>query len=661
MIPQETVNAILDAVRIEEVIGDFVTLRRRGASLVACCPFHNEKTPSFHVTPARSMYYCFGCHKGGSAVTFLMEHEHMTYPDALRYLAKKYHIEIQETELTPEEIQARQKGESLMLVTEFAQKFFTDSLRTQEGRAYGGAYYKSRGLEDGTIETFGLGWAPSGRTALADAARAAGYREEYLVETGLCIKYDDGRLVDRFSERVTFPIHSVSGRVIAFSARTLSSDKKVAKYVNSSDSEIYHKKQSLYGIFLAKSEIARQDRCILVEGNVDVVSMHQLGITNVVASCGTALTIEQIRLIHKFTDNVTIMYDGDGAGIHAAQRGIDLVLKEGLNVKVVLLPDGDDPDSYSRKHTLEEVRDFISTHEQDFIEFETDLLLGQAGGDPIKKANLINDISDTVALIPDEIKRSVYTDTVARSFQVERDIIARRVARTHGKLMEDSRKERAREEEVPAPVPQEAPAAPSAGTEQTVQSQIDAQKAQFRIVAPVEADILHFLLMHGTDILEFESDSEMHAESDEDRQTVADFILGSIDEDGGTLVVPAYQAVYDAYASAYDEGLSQGDIIRRLISSQDSRVSYLTAELCMEKYQLTVSSFEKSLTTVSSWLTIYVPKTMLLYMEKKLEYQYDQLRRKLAGESDPESQIALMSQMKECQDTIKLVKAKTLR
>ena len=432
MIPKETVDLILDTARVEEVVGDFVTLKRRGASYVACCPFHNEKTPSFHVTPSKGIYKCFGCGKAGSAVGFVMEYEHMTYPEALRYLARKYNIEVKEEEESAEQIAARQRSESLMAVSEFAREFFCKQLQSPEGKAVGYRYYRNRGIEDATIRQWSLGWAPSGKTALVDAARAAGYKDEYLVAAGLAIQQEDGGLVDKFRERVMFPIHSVSGRVIAYSGRTLKADNP-AKYVNSPETEIYIKSRNLLGIYFAKSQIAKADRCILVEGNVDVVMMHQMGITNVVASCGTSLTEEQIRLIGKFTQNITIMYDGDKAGLHAAIRAISLILREGMNPRVVFLPDGDDPDSFSRKHTLEEIQAFIEEHEQDGIVFKTDLMLSEAGEDPLKKANLINEIADTVAEIPDAIKRQVYVETVARRFEIESDIIQERVRKTREK------------------------------------------------------------------------------------------------------------------------------------------------------------------------------------------------------------------------------------
>ena len=447
MIPQETVNRILDAAQIVDVVGDFVTLKKRGANHIACCPFHNEKTPSFSVSASKGIYKCFGCGKSGTAVGFVMEHENMSYTEALKYLAKKYNIEVVEKEESAEEIAQKQRHESLLLVSEYAGKFFRDSMQTPEGQAIAYQYFRSRGLEDETIRKYGLGWSPVSRRALAESARAAGYKEEFLVETGLCMKYDDGRLVDRFYDRVMFPIHSVNGRVIAFGGRTLRTDKSVAKYVNSPETEIYVKSRSLYGIFFAKNEMARQDKCILVEGYLDVLSMHQLGITNVVASSGTSLTVEQIRMIRRFTSNVTIIYDGDGAGIKAALRGIGLVLKEGLNVKVVLLPDGQDPDDFAKKHTLDEVQDYIFQNEQDFIGFKTDLLLGEAGGDPLKKANLINDVADTIALIPDAVKRAVYVQACASKFDIDEQILVERVSRSRTDMLLADQKQAEREAE----------------------------------------------------------------------------------------------------------------------------------------------------------------------------------------------------------------------
>lgn len=650
MIPQETVDLILDTARIEDVIGDFVTLKRRGASFVACCPFHNEKTPSFYVTPSKGLYKCFGCGKAGSAVGFVMEHEHWSYVEALRYLARKYHIDIVEEDESAEEIIQRQRRESLLLVSEFAQKFYASRLASGEGRAIGYSYFRNRGLEDATIEKFGLGWAPSGKTAFIDAAISAGYKMEYIIAAGLAVQRDDGSVADKFRERVMFPIHSVSGRVIAFSGRTLQSDNP-AKYVNSPETEIYTKSKNLLGIYFAKSEIARQGKCILVEGNVDMVTMHQLGICNVVASCGTSLTIEQIRLIHKFSEDVTIMYDGDSAGIHAALRGIDLVLSEGLNVRIVLLPDGEDPDSFGRTHTLAEVNEFIASNERDFISFKTDLLLSDAGNDPLRKANLINDIADTIAAIPDPVKRSMYVEATAAKFGIESGILFDRINRNRTKRQEDDLKSRSRSQpETVAQSPQ--PAAPS--------SFLGTYEPENRILAPAERDLLYFLFTHGCDPLEFESDSDYYAGEGEDRVTVAEFISEALSSDGSSLYNALYRAAYDAYFELYDEGLTQDEIIRRLLNSQDRQVADVAAEMSTEKYRLTVRAFESSLTTTSSWLVAEVPKAILVFNERRLQDNVESLRRELK-DADSDRQIEIMQQLVKLQAAQRRIKQLTGR
>lgn len=655
MIPQETVNQILDAARIDEVVSDFVTLKRRGASFVACCPFHNEKTPSFYVTPSKGIFKCFGCGKAGSAVGFIMEHEHCSYVDALKYLARKYHIEIQEKEESPEDLAQKQKTESIMLVMEFAQKFYVDNLLSKSDFGVGLSYLHNRGLDDETIARFGLGWAPSGRTALADAAIAAGYKPEYLIEANLCNQYEDGRLMDRFHERAMFPIHSLSGRVIAYSGRTLKSDPNIAKYINSSETPVYVKSRALYGIYLAKGEISKSDRCYLAEGNVDVVSMHQIGITNTVASCGTALTEEQIRVIKKFTDNITVMYDGDKAGIHAAQRAIGMILKEGMNVSLVLFPDGDDPDSFCRKHTLEEVKEFISSNEMDFISYMV-LVNPVPENDPLKRANLINDIADMVAVIPDPVKRSVFEDTLARRFDIDRNVISSRVRVDRMQQAEDERKQEERakrrveagldpeynpQQEAPAPVQ----TAPRVCIEEN------------KIVAQAEKDLLSFILGDGTEILDFESDSDYYSGNESDKPTVADFIRSSLEADGTTFLNSALRKVYDAYMKEYDEGYDQQDIIKSLLNSPDTELAFVTAELSTERHQLTVENFEKALTTKSSWLVNFVPKAILVYVEKRIENRLNELIRELADASE-DRQIEIMSEMQKLKAAQKKVKVK---
>ena len=707
MIPQETVQKILDTARVEEVIGDFVTLRRRGADLWACCPFHGEKTPSFHVIPAKGQYYCFGCHKGGSAIGFVMDYEHLSYVEALRYLARKYNIEIVEKEETAEDIANRQRNESLLLVSEYAGKFFKEQLHTDEGRSVGLEYFHSRGLEDATIEKYGLGWAPSSRHALTDAAKAAGYKDEYLLETGLCAAYDsDNRLHDRFYDRVVFPIHSMSGRVIAFGARTLKSKeegKPYAKYVNSKESDIYVKNKSLYGIWFAKNEMARKDKCYLVEGYLDVLSMHQLGITNVVASSGTALTEGQIGLIKRFTQNVTIMYDGDSAGIHAALRGIDMFLREGMNVKVVLIPDGDDPDSYSRKHSLAEVEEFLAAAEMDFVDFKSSLLLKDTARDPLKRAEVINDIADTIADIPDAVKRSVYVDFLSDKFEIRRDILDERIGATRSKRLIEQKKAADRDRErlrnqtsrsgasagSAAILPGNGYATGSgngsiAGTfgvsgsstdglayggapvaepvEATRQSTGLDALIDNRIMATAERDLLNFILTYGTTKLEFQSDSAFYSGSDEDALTVFDFIGQALEGDNSQFANSVFRKVYEAYSKDYYEGYSQDEIVKRLMDGEDRDMAYVVAQLSTdERYDLSVKNLRQSMMSKGSWLTIYVPKAILVYQQSRLEDKENELKERLGeaqAASDDDRVLEIMQEMLKVQKALKMVKVR---
>lgn len=664
MIPQETVQTILDTAQIVDVVNDFVSLKRRGANWVACCPFHNEKTPSFYVSPSKGIYKCFGCGKAGSAVGFVMEHEHCSYTEALKYLAKKYHIEIQEEELTPEETMRRQRNESLLLVSEFAQKFFAGQLQSGEGKDVGLAYYKSRALEDETIARFGLGWAPSGKDSLLQAARKAGYKDEYLLDAGLAVQREDGTLADKFRERVMFPIHSVSGRVIAFSGRTLKSDNP-AKYVNSPDTPIYTKSNILFGIWFAKSEIAKLDKCIVVEGNVDLVMLHQLGIRNVVAPCGTSFTEQQIRLIRKFTENVTLMFDGDGAGIHAALRAIDMILKEGMNVSVVRLPAEDDPDSFARKHTLEEYQDYLKEHEQDFLAFKTEVLLADAGNDPLKRANFINEIADTIALIPDQVKASVFVNAASQKFDVDSDIIFQRVRKTRAKLLEDWRKEKEREakqqERREAEVGYVMPEGyePDYGDLPEAEPQEEAAyKPENKMLAPVEEQILRFLLVDGLEILEFPSDTPEAKEFQAEPVTVTEFISDFLDLHGFKIENHGYAAVYDAYLQGYDAGYSQEEIIRGLFNSPNRTVAGIAANLSTQKYDLSIEELRASLTTKSTWLTTYVPKTMLTYIVKRNEQKVKELRKSLANPVAGSTEEEVLRQIMSLQEETKRIKKK---
>lgn len=635
MIPSETVDRILDAARIEEVVGDFVTLKKSGSGYTACCPFHNEKTPSFSVSPAKGIYKCFGCGKAGTAVGFVMEHESMSYVEALKYLAKKYHIEVVEEDETAEDIARKQRHESLLLVSEYAGKFFKENLTTSEGQTVAYQYFRSRGLEDETIRKYGLGWAPSERTALADKARSEGYKAEFLTEIGVCAQYDDGRLVDSFRERVVFPIHSVSGRVIGFGARTLRTEKvdangrSIAKYKNSPTSEIYDKRHTLYGIYFAKSEISRKDRCILVEGYLDVLSMHQLGIMNVVASSGTSLTVEQIRLIRKFTRNVTIIYDGDSAGIKAALRGIDLVLKEGLNVKIVLLPEGLDPDDFARRHTLDQVNDYIARNEQDFINFKTDLLLGEAGSDPLKKASLINDIADTIALIPDAITRAVYVHSCSDKFAISEQILVDRVNTSRNRMLVEERT-RAIREENRQQNSEESQTQPMDKVVMENESESEARKGMTfnePSLEPSEKELLGFILEHGCEELKFDQDSRYYV--DGDVVTVADFIDGTLAEDEAEFYNLPYKKVYDEYFRLYDQGLEESIIQKRLLDSMDPVISAVARDILIQKYQLTVENYIASLTVVGTRLVQFVPKALIVYQKAKVDLKLKELTRQL--------------------------------
>ena len=432
MIDQVTIDRILDAAQIVDVVSEFVTLRKRGVNYVGLCPFHNEKTPSFSVSPAKGLCKCFSCGKGGNSVHFIMEHEQMSYYEALKYLAKKYNIEIKERELTNEEKQAQTTRESMFIVNNFARDYFQNILKNHvDGRSIGLAYFRQRGFRDDIIEKFQLGYCTESHDAMSQEALRKGYKKEFLVKTGICYETDDHRLRDRFWGRVIFPVHTLSGKVVAFGGRVLSTATKgvKVKYVNSPESEIYHKSNELYGIYFAKQAIVKQDRCFLVEGYTDVISMHQSGIENVVASSGTALTPGQIRLIHRFTNNITVLYDGDVAGIKASIRGIDMLLEEGMNIKVCLLPDGDDPDSFARKHNSEEFQAFIHEHEKDFIRFKTDLLMEDAGRDPIKRAELISNIVRSISVIPEAIIRDVYIKECSQHLRIEEKLLVAEVAK----------------------------------------------------------------------------------------------------------------------------------------------------------------------------------------------------------------------------------------
>ena len=667
MIDRATVEKILDATEIVDVISDFVTLRRRGANYIACCPFHNEKTPSFSVSPSKGIFKCFGCGKAGSAVTFVMEHEQMTYPEALKYLARKYGIEVHEQEESAEDTADRLKRESMIAVSEFASKFYADALfNTAEGHSVGLSYFRQkRGFSDETIRKFGLGWSPSGRTFAGEPAAATlprtalqnGYKAEYLLSTGLCYEHG-GELVDKFRERVIFPIHSLSGRVIAFGGRTLREDKTVAKYLNSPESDIYHKSRSLYGIYFAKSAIAREQKCYLVEGYTDVISMHQAGIENVTASSGTSLTTDQIRLIKRFTNNVTVLYDGDAAGIKASLRGINMLLEEGMIIKVVLLPDGEDPDSFARSHTRQEILDFLSEHETDFIEFKYDLLSSTIERDPIRKAELIRDIIDTIAVIPDQIARSVYIEQCAQRLGMKEDVLFAEVARVRRRRIESGQFEQRRREEAAARRAAAEDAVRAAdgedvgsdysgqgvygGQEYGAVRGNEAAMSPVPMLDPVERELVYYLLKFGEYSLTFDENRTYGAEAPVLRITVAEYISAHLQDDGLTLQNPLYRKIFQMYfdlrgqlleedssEAGRDPEVLQDRILRRFVNCQDPQVSVAVVDITEAKYVLNVKEYLKSQIPERNTIDKNVPKAVVVYQLKCLEYQYSQLMAQL--------------------------------
>lgn len=508
-IDRETVQRILDTADIVEVVSDFVTLKRRGANYIGLCPFHNERTPSFSVSKSKGICKCFSCGKGGSPVNFLMELEQMSYYEALKWLAKKYGIEIKEREMTDKERTEEHERESMLAINDFALKHFEHTMAdTEDGKNIGLAYFRERGINDQSIKKFHLGYSLEKSDDLYKAALAKGYKEEFLISTGLCAKSERG-VYDRFRGRVIYPVHSVSGRVVAFGGRTLRKDKNVAKYVNSPESIIYSKSRELYGLYQAKQAITKKDKCILVEGYMDVISMHQSGVENVVASSGTSLTEGQIRLIHRFTNNVTVIYDADAAGIKASLRGIDMLLAEGINVKVLQLPEGDDPDSYSQNHTSEELEQYLAEHETDFIRFKSDILLRDAQNDPIRRASVISEIVRTISVIPDSITRQVYIDECSRMLKISDTVLAQQLKKYMAERLEKEaeRRERTEAEESIKPIientediPVEAPTQPTAETTTTAQPQqpataIDSRRRAY--LNTYEREVLRYTLRYG--------------------------------------------------------------------------------------------------------------------------------------------------------------------
>ncbi len=598
MIDQPTIDRIFDASQILDVVQDFVTLKRRGVNYIGLCPFHNEKTPSFTVSPSRNIYKCFGCGKGGNPVNFIMEHEKINFYEALKYLAARYHIEIVETHREDEDIQQKTDRESMLLVTNFAAKTFTNNLLNEnEGRIIGLSYFKERGFRDDTLEKFQLGYCPDQRDDFTRKALKEGFNLDFLVKTGLTIHNDNFPPFDRFSGRVMFPIQNITGKVIAFGGRVMKTDKKIAKYLNSPESEIYHKSNVLYGIFQAKQSIIRENKCYLVEGYTDVISMHQAGIENVVASSGTSLTVEQIRLIRRFSNNITILYDGDPAGIKASLRGIDLVLEEGMNVRVILLPSPEDPDSFARKHSSSEIIDFLRTAETDFIQFKTNLLLADAQNDPVKRGYAISDIVKSISIVPDAIVRSLFLHECSKLLNVSEQILysevsnQRRAAFSKNLYKPDNS----------AFVPE-------------VNNKV-ASNLEINELEVVEKEIIRIMLNFGTMVLFDGNDEELNIEGE---FTVQEFFVREISRDELEFSNIVYRKIFQEYQHFISNGDLPGS--KYFIYHPDSEISKTAADLVTEKYELSkrYRKLEIFVETEELRLKSIVPEIILIYKSKRI-------------------------------------------
>ncbi len=596
-IPKDTVDLIIFTARIEEVVGDFIRLKKRGANLLGLCPFHGERSPSFTVSPAKGIYKCFGCGKSGNSVGFIMEHEQLTFPEALRHLANKYNIKIEEKEVTEEERAAQTEKESLMIVMGFAQKYYTENLwQTDEGKSVGLGYFRERGFTDAVIEKFQLGYSFEQRDAFSKKAIEAGYRQEYMVKAGVSIAQtlEDGtvnyeRIFDRYAGRVIFPILSVTGRVIGLGGRIMKTDKKFAKYINSPESEIYNKSKTLYGLFQAKKALTNLDMCYLVEGYTDVISMHQVGIENVVASSGTSLTTDQIKLIHRYTNNITILYDGDFAGIKASFRGIDMILEEGMNVKVLLFPDGEDPDSYSKKLDTEAFQAYIKDNTKDFIAFKSDILLKEASGDPIKQAQLIKEVAQSISLIPDTITRSVYTKTSARIFQTDEQIIIGEINKLRKNKYKEDHRESSRQKNTDSEQNEH-----STGTfEETLAQEREKELQSFAHddLELSEKAIIQCLLHYGNSVIEedFESINENgEKEINTVELTVADYVIFELERDDLGFSNPMYKEIYEHYLHHISDNQSIPDL-NYFTSHSNAVVSSISINLSLDEHKLSPS------------------------------------------------------------------------
>ena len=696
MIDQPTIDRILDAANIVDVVSEFVTLRKRGVNYVGLCPFHDDKSPSFYVSPAKNICKCFACGEGGTAVHFIMKHEQIGYFDALRFLAKKYNIEIAERELSDEEKRVRSDRESMFIVNAWAQQYFSQMLHEYvEGKTVGMRYFIERGFREDTIRKFQLGYSLDQRDALYQQALRKGYKKEYLEKTGLVIAYENGNVNDRFRGRVIFPVHSLSGKVVAFGGRVLKKDEKTAKYVNSPESPIYHKSNELYGIYFAKQAIVKADRCYLVEGYTDVISMHQSGVENVVASSGTALTHGQIRLIHRFTNNITVLYDGDAAGIKAAIRGIDLLLDEGMNVKVVLLPDGEDPDSFARSHSATEFTEFIRQHETDFIRFKTKLLLADAGNDPVKRAALIGDIIRTIAIVPDDITRTIYIRECSAMMEIDEQVVLNQVNKQ--RLSKNEQKPSVpvtnrstteilppdysisepsgQMQEVPVatakpvsdqlppdfpPPPEEEFSGSNEMPEIPPSAPVEETQVMTRQRSPYEAfeiALLRYVVRYGERVLYDYVDEET---KERIVMRVAEFIRDDLERDDLSFYTPIFKQMLDEAANRCGEETFIAH--RYFLSHPDPLVSRVAANLMSEKYQLSKYHFKfREVEQEEDKLDQLVVRDLFAFKEayimRQLKEKQEQLKQ--LSSADPEQIMTVMKEIAQLNE-IKKVLSKEL-
>lgn len=626
-----TIQRIIDTANIVDVVSDFVTLHKRGVNFVGLCPFHDEKTPSFYVSPSKGICKCFSCGKGGNAIHFLMEHEQMSFNQAAEWLAKKYGIPFQHREYTDKEKELHRDRESMFIINQFAADFFTDSLYSDRGRAIGLSYLKNRKFRDDIIKKFQLGYCPDNGHSTADAAIAKGFNKELLVKTGLCYQKEDGTLRDRFWGRVIFPVHSLSGKVVAFGGRIMKSDPKAAKYVNSPESIIYSKSNELYGLYFAKQAITRKDRCFLVEGYADVISMVQAGIENVVASSGTSLTKGQIRLIHRFTNNITVLYDGDKAGIKASLRGIDMLLAEGMNVKVLLLPDGEDPDSFSQKMGAAKFQEYIDKHQIDFIRFKVNLLMEEASDDPISRSNLIKEITQSISVIDDPIVRSVYITECSQILHVGEQLLINDVnKRQREKYNEPQQNVPVRNQESNMEKSeQEDTTGDGSGvtTSQTQENSIEKLKNEIRALKRAGYEqIMKKERLIAQYLVRFADKEFCYLEEEEQSITVGEFISQSLENDGIELQHPIYRRILELYR----ENCNTPNFIseRFFLSHSEEFISLTAASLIEEPYQLS-QMFSKNSTPVEERLFDLTTHIMTDYQYEIVRYEIDKVLKEI--------------------------------